>query len=98
VPKLAGLIYLLVTSRRGARRRDRHRTVLYRAVEVVGRWSMIDIFMISILVALVRFDKLATVKSGVGAACFAAVVVITTTAAMTFDPRLIWDAAGENHD
>jgi uncharacterized paraquat-inducible protein A len=59
---------------------------------------MIDIFIISILVALVQLGELATIEPGVGDVCFAAVVIITIIAAMPFDPRLLWDAAGENHD
>jgi len=98
VLKLAGLIYLLVTTQRGKTGQLRNRTVIYRIVEAVGRWSMIDIFMISILVALVQLGELATIEPGVGAVCFAAVVIITMIAAMGFDPRLMWDAAGENHD
>jgi paraquat-inducible protein A len=97
VLKLAGLIYLLVTTQRGKTGQLRNRTVIYRIVEAVGRWSMIDIFMISILVALVQLGELATIEPGVGAVCFAAVVIITMIAAMGFDPRLMWDAAGENH-
>jgi paraquat-inducible protein A len=96
VLKLAGLIYLLVTTRRGKTGQLRNRTVIYRIVEAVGRWSMIDIFMISILVALVQLGALATIEPGIGAVSFAAVVIITMIAAMTFDPRLMWDAAGEN--
>jgi paraquat-inducible protein A len=98
VLKLAGLIYLLVTTQRGKTGQLRNRTVIYRIVEAVGRWSMIDIFMISILVALVQLGQLATIEPGVGAVCFAAVVITTMIAAMSFDPRLIWDAAGENRD
>ena len=98
VLKLIGLIILLVSTQRGATRRLRDRTVLYRIVEAVGRWSMIDIFMISILVALVQLGELATIEPGIGAVSFAAVVIITMIAAMSFDPRLMWDAAGENHD
>ena len=98
VLKLIGLILLLVSTQRGATRRLRDRTVLYRVVEAVGRWSMIDIFMISILVALVQLGELATIEPGIGAVSFAAVVIITMVAAMSFDPRLMWDAAGENHD
>ncbi|TSD83745.1 paraquat-inducible protein A [Mycobacterium sp. KBS0706] len=98
VLKLTGLIYLLITTQRGKTGRLRNRTVIYRIVEAVGRWSMIDIFMISILVALVQLGELATIEPGIGAVSFAAVVIITMIAAMTFDPRLMWDAAGENHD
>ncbi|HEY9348959.1 MAG TPA: paraquat-inducible protein A [Inquilinus sp.] len=96
VLKLSGLIYLLVTTQRGKTGQLHNRTVIYRIVEAVGRWSMIDIFMISILVALVQLGALATIEPGIGAVSFAAVVIITMIAAMTFDPRLMWDAAGEN--
>lgn len=98
VLKLVGLISLLVSVRKGSRWRLRDRTKLYRIVEAVGRWSMIDIFMLSILVALVRLGAVATIEPGVGAISFAAVVVLTMFAAMSFDPRLIWDAAGANRE
>jgi paraquat-inducible protein A len=98
VLKLVGLMWLLVSVQRGSTWRLRDRTALYRIVEAVGRWSMIDIFMLSILVALVRLGAIATVAPGIGAISFAAVVVLTMFAAMAFDPRLIWDAAGANRD
>jgi paraquat-inducible protein A len=60
-------------------------------IEYIGRWSMIDMFMTSILVALVQLGAVATIDPGVGATCFASVVVITMFAARCFDPRLIWD-------
>lgn len=92
VLKLAGLSYLLISIRTRSRWRPRQRTMLYRVIEAVGRWSMIDIFMISILVALVKLGSIATIEPGIGATAFAAVVVITMFAAESFDPRLIWDA------
>ncbi len=95
--KLIGLVILLISVQRGVRGRLRDRTVLYRIVESVGRWSMIDIFMLSILVALVRLGSIATIEPGVGATSFAAVVIVTMFAATSFDPRLMWDAAGRNH-
>jgi paraquat-inducible protein A len=64
---------------------------IYRIVKFIGRWSMIDVFMISILVALVRFGQLTNVQAGPGAPCFAAVVVLTMFAVDFFDPRLMWD-------
>jgi paraquat-inducible protein A len=73
----------------------RSRTALYRVVEQVGRWSMIDVFVISILVALVKLGNIATIEPGIGASSFAAVVVVTMFAAASFDPRLIWDALEE---
>lgn len=95
--KLLGLTYLVVSVQYKSRRRPKQRTILYRITEAVGRWSMIDIFMISILVALVRLEAIATVEPGVGATSFAAVVVLTMFAAMSFDPRLIWDAREQRH-
>jgi len=97
VLKILGLIYLLISVQRGSRWRPRDRTVLYRIVEAVGRWSMVDIFMISILVALVSLGEIATIEPGRGATAFAAVVVLTMIAAMSFDPRLIWDAQEDHH-
>ncbi|MGF1639993.1 MAG: paraquat-inducible protein A [Rhodospirillales bacterium] len=91
--KLAGLSYLLLSVRRKSRWRLRDRTLLFRIIEAVGRWSMIDIFMISILVALVKLGTIATIEPGVGATSFAAVVIVTMIASMCFDPRLMWDAA-----
>jgi paraquat-inducible protein A len=96
VLKIFSLIMLLVTTQRQSRWRIRERTLLYRVVESIGRWSMIDIFMLSILVALVRLGSIASIEPGAGALSFAAVVVITMMAAMAFDPRLMWDRAGEN--
>jgi paraquat-inducible protein A len=92
VLKLAGLSFLLLSVQRRWRWRPRQRTLLYRVIDAVGRWSMIDIFMISILVALVKLGSIATVEPGIGATAFAAVVVVTMIAATAFDPRLIWDA------
>ncbi len=91
VTKLVVLTYLLLSVQYRSQWRPRERTVLYRITEVVGRWSMIDIFMISILIALVKLEAVATIEPGMGAISFAAVVIITMFAAMGFDPRLIWD-------
>ena len=97
VLKLIGLTFLLITTQRRSRWRLRDRSLMYRIIEQVGRWSMVDIFMISILVALVNLGTLATIEPGVGAICFAAVVIITMFASMAFDPRLIWDAEESGH-
>jgi paraquat-inducible protein A len=89
--KLVLLTVLLISVQRRSRWRPRDRTVMYRITEAVGRWSMIDVFMISILVALVNVGNIASINAGPGAVAFAAVVIITMFAAMNFDPRLIWD-------
>ena len=96
--KLIALTFLLISVHLKSRWRPRDRTLLYRSIEAIGRWSMIDIFMISILVALITLKNIATIEAGLGAICFAAVVIITIFAAMSFDPRLIWDALEEGHD
>ena len=96
VLKLVGLTYLLISVHRRSRSRPRGRTKLYRLAESIGRWSMIDMFMVSIVCALVQLGAIATINPGLGAVCFAAVVVITMFAASSFDPRLIWDAASAN--
>jgi paraquat-inducible protein A len=98
VLKLIVLIYLSWSVWRKSHWRPRDRTVLYRLTEAVGRWSMIDIFMISILVALVKLGNITTIEAGPGAVAFASVVVITMFAAMSFDPRLIWDSLETPHE
>jgi len=70
------------------------RARLYRVLDFVGRWSMLDIYVVALLASLVRMGKLATVSPGPGALAFAAVVVLTLLSAQSFDPRLIWDPAG----
>lgn len=91
--KLLGLSYLLISTRWRRPRNLRQRTLLYRIIERIGRWSMVDIFMIAILVALVQLGSIATVLPGPGALAFAGVVVITMIASRSFDPRLMWDRA-----
>ena len=93
--KLVGLALMTIAVARRSRWRRRDRTVFYRLVEFIGRWSMLDIFMISILVALVKLQALSTIEAGQGAVWFASVVVITMFAAASFDPRLIWDVEEE---
>ena len=90
--KLALLIYLLISVQRGSSWRPKERTRMYRITELVGRWSMVDIYVVAILVVLVNFDFLADINAGPAAVYFAAVVIITMFAAKTFDSRLIWDS------
>jgi paraquat-inducible protein A len=95
--KIIALVFLLVSVQFRSTWLLKRRTKIYRLVELVGRWSMLDIYVITILVALVQFSALATIQAGPGAIAFGAVVVLTMFAAMSFDPRLIWDAAEKNH-
>jgi paraquat-inducible protein A len=93
VLKLVGLSVMLITTQTATIAWLRDRTRLYHIVRFIGRWSMIDIFMESLLGALVVFGAVITIQPGVGALAFCAVVVLTMFAAETFDPRVMWDAA-----
>jgi paraquat-inducible protein A len=94
--KLLILLFLLLSVRFRSVWRPKDRTMLYRLIESVGRWSMVDIFVVTILVALVKLGAVATIEAGPAAIYFAAVVVITMFAARSFDPRLIWDVIEED--
>jgi paraquat-inducible protein A len=89
--KLLILTFLLISVQRRSDWRPKDRTRLYRLIEAIGRWSMVDIFAVTILVALVHLGAIANIEAQKGVLFFAAVVVITMFAAMSFDPRLIWD-------
>jgi paraquat-inducible protein A len=93
VLKLVGLSVMMVATQTGRSLWLRDRTRLYHVVRFIGRWSMIDIFMESLLGALVVFGAVITIQPGMGAIAFCAVVILTMFAAETFDPRLMWDAA-----
>ncbi|MDJ0720347.1 MAG: paraquat-inducible protein A [Desulfobacterales bacterium] len=96
--KLLILAFLLLSVQRRWQWRPVDRTRLYRLTEVIGRWSMLDIYVVTILVALVHLGALATIEAGPGAVFFAAVVVVTMLAAEAFDPRLIWDNMEKSHE
>jgi paraquat-inducible protein A len=92
--KLASLVVLLVLTHRRSGARLRARTRLFRFVRAIGRWSMIDVFMLATLVGVVQLGFLATVLPGLGAVAFCSVVLVTMAATESFDPRIMWDAAG----
>ena len=92
--KMLSLVVMLCLTQRGSDALLRTRTNLWAANNFIGRWSMIDVCMISIVVALMRFGQLAQATTDIGMVCFAAVVVLTMVATEAFDTRLMWDAAG----
>jgi paraquat-inducible protein A len=96
--KLIGITLLLYSVQRHQPMSARQRILMYRFIEWIGRWSMLDIFVIATLVAVVNFGNLASIEPGLGAAAFASVVVLTMLAALTFDPRLIWDNTELDND
>jgi paraquat-inducible protein A len=89
--KLISLSLLVVSTNYHWQWRVRERTVLYRFLEFIGRWSMLDVFVVGLLVALVKLRGIATIEAGPGALAFAAVVILTMYSAQSFDPRLMWD-------
>ncbi|HET8792101.1 MAG TPA: paraquat-inducible protein A, partial [Modicisalibacter sp.] len=93
VGKLLALGWLCIAAKRSAGYHPAIRTRLYRLTEFIGRWSMVDIFVVAILAALIRGGALMSVSPGPAALPFAGVVVLTMLAAFTFDPRLLWEAS-----
>jgi len=91
VSKLVALVFLLFSVQRKSTWKPDDRTRLYRVTEMIGSWSMVDIFIIGILTSLVSLDALSTIRPGAAASYFAGAVVLTMLAAQSFDPRLIWD-------
>jgi paraquat-inducible protein A len=95
--KIVAIVFLTASVQMRSTWQPQQRTRLYRLVELVGRWSMLDIYVIAILVSLVQLKAIATIQAGPAAIAFAAVVVLTMLAAMSFDPRLIWDPMENKH-
>jgi paraquat-inducible protein A len=89
--KLAVLFFLVASARAHSTRWQRLRTSLYRFIDVIGPWAMLDVFLLAILVALVKMGEIATVLPGPGLLAFAGVVILTIVASASFDPRLIWN-------
>jgi paraquat-inducible protein A len=89
--KFIALLLLYWSVARRHKTSHRQRTVLYRATEFIGRWSMVDVFVVTVLVALVSLGSLMRITPGVASIAFGGVVIVTMLAAESFDPRLIWD-------
>jgi paraquat-inducible protein A len=95
VGKFLALIYLQLAVGRNWRLNAHQRHLMLEIVEFIGRWSMIDVFVVAILSALVQLDTVATINPGIAAVSFALSVVFTMLAAQSLDPRLIWDEKGD---
>jgi paraquat-inducible protein A len=89
--KLLGLFLLTATARLRSTRWPALRATIYRFIDVIGPWAMLDVFLLAVLVALVKLEKLATILPGPGLVAFTSVVVLTILASASFDPRLIWE-------
>ena len=92
IGKFIAIAYLALSVRSAVVIRGHGRQRLYEVVEFIGRWSMIDVFVVAILAALVQFDFVATVNPGIAAVSFALSVAFTMLSAQSFDPKAIWDA------
>jgi len=93
--KLTVLILLALLAQRGSDWRRPERAKLYHIVEIIGRWSMLDVFVVSLLTGLVQIQGFAVIHAGVGIAAFGSVVVLTMLASLSFDPRLTWDGRAQ---
>lgn len=96
--KLMAMFYLVWSVERGKKVSPRQRSLMYRITEFVGKWSMVDVFVVAILVALVHLGGLVVIRPGLAALAFAGVVIVTMVAAESFDSRLMWDAMEEDND
>ncbi|MGC4071697.1 MAG: paraquat-inducible protein A [Nibricoccus sp.] len=88
--KLVGLLILMIAARRGPSAYAKPLTRLYAVLDFIGRWSMLDVFLVAFLTSAVRFGALSTVQPGIGIVAFAAAVVLTILATHAFDPRTLW--------
>ncbi len=95
VGKVFVLFWLCWSVHRSHTTSRRQRTALYRVTEFIGRWSMVDVFVVTVLVALIQLGGILRITPGAAAVAFGGVVVVTMLAAESFDPRLIWDARGD---
>jgi paraquat-inducible protein A len=96
--KILALAYLIFSVRRGSIENNTQRIRLYRTVEIIGRWSMVDVFVDTFTVSLIQLQPLMSVEPAPGLLFFAAVVVLTMLAVESFDPRLIWDSSNVKKD
>jgi len=96
--KLIAMFYLVWTVENHSPLNPRQRTVMYQVTEFIGKWSMVDVFVVAILVALVHLGGLLVIRPGVAALSFAGVVIVTMIAAESFDSRLIWDEMENKND
>lgn len=93
--KLIALAFLLLSIQMRSTARPLQRTKLYRVVETIGKWSMLDVYVVALMTALITFGSMMSIHIGLGAIAFGSVVILTMFAADAFDPRLIWDVISE---
>jgi paraquat-inducible protein A len=92
--KMIAIAYILILTQRASSERKIERTKLYRIAEILGKWSMLDIFVVGLMAGLVQLGSLTTIAPGPACIAFAGVVILTMFAEMALDPKLIWDQTG----
>ncbi|MEM1092792.1 MAG: paraquat-inducible protein A [Pseudomonadota bacterium] len=97
VSKFIVIASLAHSIQRGSIKDDHRRHLAHKAIELVGRWSMIDVFVVAALAALIQLGSVMTIKPGAGIVAFALSVGLTMLSAMALDPRLIWDSSNEHY-
>lgn len=95
IGKILSIGMLCWTVSRNDESSQRQRTILYRITELIGKWSMVDVFVVAILVALIQITGIIVIRPGAAALAFAGMVILTMLSAESFDPRLIWDPADQ---
>lgn len=98
VGKIISMFYLCFTVSRGSSVSPRQLTIAYRMTEFIGKWSMVDVFVVAILVALIQLGGILVIRPGIAAVAFAGLVMVTMVAAESFDPRLFWDQQETDND
>jgi len=96
--KFMAMYYLVWTAHKGSKISPRQRSMMYRITEFIGKWSMVDVFVVAILVALVHLGGVLVIRPGIAALAFAGVVIVTMIAAESFDSRLMWDLMEKDDD
>ena len=89
--KLVGLLLIFVSLKINVKINNKKKILIYKFVEAIGKWSMIDIYVVAVLASVVQLDELFNIKGGVAATSFALMVILTMIAANRFDTRIIWD-------
>jgi paraquat-inducible protein A len=89
--KLIGLLFIFISLKINVKMQNKTKNLIFKFVEAIGKWSMIDIYVVAILASVVQLDEIFNIKGGIAATSFALMVILTMIAAHRFDTRIIWD-------
>ena len=94
--KLVGLLFIFISLKTDIKMQNNRKILIFKFVEAIGKWSMIDIYVVALLASIIQLDELFNIKGGVAATSFALMVILTMIAANRFDTRIIWDEYRNN--